>query len=211
VDPTDAASLVPLRRLGAALSSTRQQSRATLTAVARRAEGRWTPAELRAVEQGTVPLDDDEVAAACALYGVANIRWSVEDLRVVLDRSTEGRPGGDAEGDGVPRLVSALGTLLGVSMHEVPGLVPALASARTCAPEDVLAELESAQSAAVDESTVAIGARLVVPSVGILVGDSHVGTIVLVGRPGRRGRGPLVTGTLALRDLAVATRAAVPS
>lgn len=79
--------LVPATRLGAVLGRWRQCRHETITAVARRCPGGWTPDRLGAVERGEgVPAA--ELDAVVSAYGLDDGRWGPPSaLRVVLDRS----------------------------------------------------------------------------------------------------------------------------
>lgn len=196
-------ALVPIGRFGVALHVARSRSGDAMAALARRSDGRWLPDDLVAVERGERALDDDDIRSLCGLYGLVDQpRPAPSDLDVVLDRAAgsdfSGRsPGlgpdvhvtGDRDGwlRGIATRFAALSVLTGLDVTSGPlGL-------------DVLAEaLELGVRQAVElvcgvlaDDPASVGGiiagwqdRVVVPSVGYLVGDAPMGTVVLTGRRG---------------------------
>jgi hypothetical protein len=185
------ASLVPSGRLGAALGARRHRSRATLTATARRSEGRWNPADLRAIEVGDGELDDDAVPAICLLYGLsAGAPVLAADLAVVIDRTTTtdvltpaGRPA-----DPSALLERAVGICwsLGATPPMLSGLVDGLAACLTTSEVEIVEAMAAMPLEEVRAAAERLSGRTVVPAVGLLVGDTELGAIVVVRRRRRR-------------------------
>jgi hypothetical protein len=76
----DVSSAAFASRFAALSRTTRRRSRRSLRAVARSGGGRWSRADLKAVEAGSMPLDDDRVESLALLYGL--------DVEAVLPERT---------------------------------------------------------------------------------------------------------------------------
>jgi hypothetical protein len=188
------ASLVPPGRLGAALGARRHRTRATLTATARHSGRRWNPADLRSIEQGEEALDDEAVTAVCTLYGLAGCApLDAPDLSVVLDRTTAtdvATPAGVAMDETVLlRRATGICWLLGVTPPALSGLLEALAEALGSSQDEVVRALAAIAVDDVRDASAALAARTAVPVVGVLLGDTELGALVVVRRRRRRTSG----------------------
>lgn len=172
----------------------------TLAAISRRCDGWWTPDELLNVERGLIPLDDASVVSFCRLYGLPGSGLGEpESLELVLDRSesAELMPTDPGEGAGprshavsVIARLCALARLVGADVATL-AISPAVAEALDLDTPTV-AELTrellegSDRVRAVAE---VLDERVAVPSVGLSVGETRHGLLLMV----RKAGGPVRT------------------
>jgi hypothetical protein len=140
---------------------------------------------------GDDELDDETVIDVCALYGLpGGGPVFADDLAVVIDRtattdvlSPAGRPGNRSE-----LLERAVGICwsLGTTPPKLRGLVEGLAECLTSSEREVVEAMASMPMEEVRAAAARLSARTVVPAVGLLVGDTELGSIVVVGRRRRR-------------------------
>jgi hypothetical protein len=140
---------------------------------------------------GEGELDDEAVADVCALYGLpGGGAVFADDLMVVIDRtattdvlSPAGRPG-----DRSALLERTVGICwsLGITPPKLRGLVDSLAECLTTSDAEIVAALASLPLEEVRAAAGRLSARTVVPAVGLLVGDTELGSIVVARRRRRR-------------------------
>lgn len=188
-------SLVSPRRFGAALHASRVGTGSTLTAISRRCEGWWTPDELLNVERGSVPLGDASVVSFCRLYALAGRGLGdVASLDLVLDRSEsadlvdtgspEG-PGHLAVAQSILVRLCAISQLVGLDAEELADS-PVLGEAMDL---DAGAIRRSIRELYVDCDRVeqvasVLDERVAVPLVGLSIGETPHGVLLLVRRAG---------------------------
>lgn len=87
--PLLTASLIPTARFGALLFRERSRTSMSLSELSRATGGRFLPDRLLRVERGEVCLDDADVEILCGAYGVEFGPWRPTGKpRLVLDRSS---------------------------------------------------------------------------------------------------------------------------
>ncbi|NLA34390.1 MAG: hypothetical protein GX868_01735 [Actinobacteria bacterium] len=189
------ASLVPLGRFGALLYRERSRSAATLAELSRATENRRLPDRLLDIERGTVPLDDDEIAALCSAYAIESGPWQATGpCRLVLDRTASSdlsQPRRDgADGESSPAVVAerflALAIMVGLDLTTERFGLDTLADTLELTAVDAFALLEERLVAGQDSLGAAVDSlrsKLTVPHVGLLVGDTLNGTLVLAPSP----------------------------
>lgn len=187
------ASLVPLGRFGALLFRERSRSGSTLSDLSRSTERRWLPDQLLDIERGRVALSDDDIAVLCAAYAVAAGPWQATAWRLVLDRSTSSdfsrpRRAGDPETAAVDLAdrFLALAVLVGLDLTSERYGLDSLAEALDLSTADTLALLEQRLTERRDRlgpEADSLRSHVTVPSVGLLVGESPNGTLVLAPSP----------------------------
>ncbi|MEM7095586.1 MAG: hypothetical protein AAF567_21475 [Actinomycetota bacterium] len=72
-------------RVGALLTSTRTATGRPIDEIARRSNGGFTPAELRTIEAGDLPLDEHTVATLIDLYQVEPTPTEADDDHLIID------------------------------------------------------------------------------------------------------------------------------
>lgn len=186
-------SLVPSARFGSALHRERTRRDETVTAVARNSGGSFLPDSLIAIERGDTALADDDVVALAELYGLpARSLPRPSEVEFVLDRSTGVRPGAylASDADDVPpdalvaRLV-ALSVLVGLDATTGPHGVGAVADALDqplSEAVELMARVMADRSEDLTSLIATIETRVVVPEVGVLVADTPIGSLMMVGR-----------------------------
>lgn len=193
--------VVSMRRLGAALFARRSADRTSLAALSRRSGGWWLPDELLKVERGQADLDASEIISLVRLYRVPPAplpagRW----VTLVIDRSgpTPEGPTGVRNFEEVCRRLVAFGRLL--DFEPSGRWVVELAEAMSLAELTVARELErwSADQEQLSEDGSDLAAQVVVPLLGLAIGELPEGTAVLA-RPAdapRHGAPRLAAGPL---------------
>lgn len=190
----DERGLVPPRRFGALLSDRRRTEGIELAEVAARSNGRFDVRQLDAIERGRVELSDDLIAAVSALYSVESGPVVPHRSQLVIDlRGPELRVGqtvaplpGESTAD---ELLGRYLSLLYLLRNREPGTSLPLRTADLETLSDALAvtvgDVRSRLSGLMVQPEVAaragrFRARLVVPAVGLLVGVTAVGSLILV-------------------------------
>jgi hypothetical protein len=140
---------------------------------------------------GDAELDDDDVVALCGLYGLSGgAPVLVDDLAVVIDRTMTTDVLAPAERPGNPSALleraAGLSWTLGVTPPRLAGLIEALAECLTSSEAEIVEALGSMPLDEVRAAAERLSARTVVPAVGLLVGDTELGEIVVVRRRRRR-------------------------
>ncbi len=190
----DDRGLVPPRRLGALLSERRRAEGVDLAQVAARSRGLFDVRELDAIERGRVELSDDLIAAVTELYAVESGPVVPHRSQLVIDlRGPELRVGRTvAPLPGEPTADELLGrylSLLYLLRSRRPGTPLPLRTADLETLSDALLvtvdDVRSRLSGLMVQPEVAaragrFKARLVVPAVGLLVGVTAVGSLILV-------------------------------
>jgi len=192
----DALSLVPPARLGRALAEARTARRMTLPVAATATGGRFSAAELAAVEAGEHPVSDRDAAMLARLYGVPAGRLVPVRARLVLDLHARTMAVG-TERVGLSRRVSLTEAVLTrylAIVHQLRGIPPGapiryrrldlevLAEALYLPPAQIEARLDAitvANRSGLDRWGRLFSRRLVVPSAGILVASTRSGSLVL--------------------------------
>jgi hypothetical protein len=140
---------------------------------------------------GADDLDDDAVVALCALYGLSGgTPVLVDDLAVVIDRTMTTDVLAPAERPGNPSALleraAGLCWALGATPPRLAGLIDGLAECLTSSEVEVVEALASIPLDEVRAAAEGLSVRTVVPAVGLLVGDTELGEIVVVRRRRRR-------------------------
>ncbi len=184
--------LVPQRRLGALLADRRELYGYTVADMARRSMGRFTEADLEAIESGTVRLDDGTIEALGLLYEFNSTPPTQQRSRLIIADDEDVGPGPDEFDDDLvvavlQRYVALLYLLRNRPVGEALPLrgddTAMLASAFNRTEEDIVVVLErimSQDTALVGEQAERMRRRLVVPAAGLLVGPTPAGMLVLV-------------------------------
>ncbi|MEZ5322610.1 MAG: helix-turn-helix transcriptional regulator [Microthrixaceae bacterium] len=193
--------VVPVARLGSALYRCRTAARRSVEELSRASGGSWDAAELTEVERGRRRLVDLAVCDLVDLYGLAPVSPGSVPYIAVLDRSSAvGRDPLDRGAGGPDRghehhaanewlavRFAALSMSMGIDLTSGPVNLDAVAAAmaigtRECV--DLLIAVMTAQSRRVIETMHGLESRVVVPAVGLLVGDTPEGSLLLVRRVG---------------------------
>ena len=199
---TDPHSLVPFARLGAALFRHRSRRGLALGELVRTAEHRWSTERLEALERGEAALDDGAVAEVVELYGLPETSWNRPGrLALMLDRTTvsgfsssglsvpdPGFLGGAIPLDRAQRWLAvrtlAAAIIAGVDLCTESFALDPFAEGAGLAPGNaagcLMAVLEQ-DSAAIRHEIDAMAGRTVVPGVGVAVGTTPSGTLMLRG------------------------------
>ncbi len=184
--------LVPQRRLGALLADRRELYGYTIADMARRSMGRFTEAELEAIESGAVHLDDGTIEALGLLYEFNSTPPTQQRSRLIIADDEDMGPGADQFDDDLvlavlQRYIALLYLLRNRPVGEALPLrgddTAMLASAFNRTEDDVVVQLERIMSediALVGEQAERMRRRLVVPAAGLLVGPTPAGMLVLV-------------------------------
>ncbi|MCC6225182.1 MAG: hypothetical protein IT195_02090 [Microthrixaceae bacterium] len=188
-------SLVSPRRFGAALHATRVGTGSTLTAISRRCEGWWTPDELLNVERGSVSLGDASIVSFCRLYALPGRGLGdVASLDLVLDRSesVDLVDAGSAEGSDhlsacrhILVRLCAISRLVGLDAEELADS-PVLGEAMDLDAPAIrrsIRELE-ADGDRIGQVASVLDERVAVPLVGLSIGETPQGVLLLVRRAG---------------------------
>ncbi len=190
----DERGLVPPRRLGALLAERRRAEGLELAQVAARSRGVFDVRALEAIERGRVELSDDLVAAVTALYAVESGPVLPHRSQLVIDlRGPELRVGHTvAPLPDEPTADELLGrylSLLYLLRSREPGTPLPLRTADLERLSEALfvtvGDVRDRLSGLMVQPEVAdragrFRARLVVPAVGLLVGVTAVGSLILV-------------------------------
>lgn len=191
----DQATAVPLRRLGALLQAAR--GGADLDEVARRSAGRYAPVDLIEIEQGRVDLSDDEVTRLLDLYGADPGELVASRSTLVIDVhegtvaagpwSTSFSPEADTADDVLSRYLALVYEMRGLPVGTPVPLrsldVSVLSSALAISSVDVehrLHVLMEADDGAIERLRTLLRAKVLVPVIGLVVGVTGLGVLVLV-------------------------------
>lgn len=195
-DGVDGATLVPTSRFGRLLQEARVARGATLDEVADRSGGRFTASRLETIELGEVTVDDGDLAALAALYGLSVETLTPRRAELVIDLTNGTIAAGRAttavadpsDADAVlTDYLSLLYALRGVEPGQPLPLrdldVAVLARALGRSRDDVEHRLRRRMDAGAPELRArkrSLGARLIVPAAGILVAATAIGSLVFV-------------------------------
>lgn len=196
-------TLVPPRRLGTLLAETRHAAGRSLPDLVARAGGRFTEDELRRIEDGSRPLEDDEVRALTALYGVDAGELVPERSHLVIDLDEAAIVAGDhRELLRAPTADEVLATylsLLYTMRHTAPGsqvdlrandldVLSRALGAPVAEVEARLVALMATPAREVTRRSALLRSRVVVPLAGIVIGVTAAGAVVLVQQTSVGGR-----------------------
>lgn len=185
-------SLVPLGRFGALLLRERSRLGVTLAELSRSTQRRWLPDQLLEIERGRFDLSDDEVALLCEAYAIEAGPWpGSATCRLVLDRTRSSEFGRPSRSSAVaPETLAerflALAVMIGLDVTTGSFGLEDLAEALDMNAVDTFALLEQcliARQASLGATVDSLRSQLTVPSVGLLVGDTHDGTLVITASP----------------------------
>ncbi|MFP4512699.1 MAG: hypothetical protein ACLFRV_07110 [Acidimicrobiales bacterium] len=191
----DQATAVPLRRLGALLQAARGGT--DLDEVARRSAGRYAPVDLVEIEQGHVDLSDDEVTGLLDLYGADPGELVASRSTLVIDVhegtvaagpwSTSFSPEADTADDVLSRYLALVYEMRGLPPGTPVPLrsldVSVLSSALAISSVDVehrLHVLMETDDGAIERLRTLLRAKVLVPAIGLVVGVTGLGVLVLV-------------------------------
>lgn len=186
--------LVPQRRLGALLADRRELYGYTMADMARRSMGRFTEAELEAIESGGVTLDDSAIEALSLLYEFNSAPPTQQRSRLIIadDEDLPVHVGADAFDDELitsvlQRYVALLHLLRSTPVGQQLPLrgddTTMLANAFDLTELEIATRLQRIMERDVElvgEQAERMRRRLVVPAAGLLVGPTPVGMLVLV-------------------------------
>lgn len=195
----DEATTVPLRRLGALLRVARGE--VGLDEVARRSAGRYEVAELVEIESGEVSLTDDQVRELLAIYRAdpGELASSRSTLVVDLDEGTVAagpwatsfQPDADTTDDVLARYLALVYEMRGIEPGTPVPLrtldISVLSDALELPTFDVEARLHilmDADDGRVEQLRALLRRRVLVPAIGLVVGVTGLGVLLLV--PGAR-------------------------
>lgn len=192
----DSLSLVPPGRVGRALREARFRRGLTIEVAAAMTGGRFTPADLRAAEEGLRAMPDRDIAHLCRLYNLSSGRLMPLRAKLVIDLhgrelTAAGRTVSLGGRGSLPDAVLTRYLALIYRFRNVGPGVPIrlrLLDLETLA-ESLHLSVEVAESrlyrlmhdevAAIGQRSQLFGRRLVVPSAGVLVAITDVGSLVL--------------------------------
>ena len=186
--------LVPQRRLGALLADRRELYGYTIADMARRSMGRFTEAELEAIESGGVTLDDSAIEALSLLYEFNSTPPTQQRSRLIIadDEDLPVHVGAEAFDDDLitsvlQRYVALLHLLRNTPVGQQLPLrgddTTMLANAFDITELEISTRLQRIMehdTEAVSEQAERMRRRLVVPAAGLLVGPTPIGMLVLV-------------------------------
>jgi hypothetical protein len=199
IGAADDLSLVPPRRLGTLVATSRQRQGLSLADVASRCSDRLSVHDLKLLEAGRLAVEDADVRLLAELLGLPLGRLVPRRTRLVVDR-LEGRViAGDSVGRFVAmasphevaqRYLALIRALRGVPGRESAALplrhgdLEVLAEALYCSECDVrclLDEVLAQDGDSVDIATTRSLRRPVMADLGLLVAFTALGGLVLVG------------------------------
>ena len=186
--------LVPQRRLGSLLSQRRDEYGYGLGDMARRSMGRFSEADLEAIEDGSVSLDDADIEALSLLYEFNSTPPRAQRSKLILaDDEDLPLPFGPESFDDalihsvMVRYVALLYLLRNEPVGEKLALrsddIEMLADAFDRSYALIVEEIEQimfVDVALLGEQAELMRRRLVVPAAGLLVGPTPAGMLVLV-------------------------------
>lgn len=186
--------LVPQRRLGALLADRREQYGYSVSDMAIRSMGRFTPDELDAIEAGNVTLDDVTVEALGLLFEFNSTPPTQQRSKLIIadDEEIPISLVSDGHSDDMrlsvlQRYVALLYLLRNAEVGERLSLrvedIAVLASAFDMASTEVsriLHDIMDGDAMMLAEMAERMRRRLIVPAAGLLVGPTPAGMLVLV-------------------------------
>jgi hypothetical protein len=188
-------AVVPARRLAKLLTEARRHQDESVTALAERSGGAFTPDDLLAIERGAHELDDDTVRRVVELYEVDPGVLALERSRLEIDLDERRvRTGTHEEPFSAPTADEVLTTYLSLvytMRHATPGTplplrdadISVLGRVLELTSTDVESRLVDLMADPDDEVRTRhrwLRRRVLVPAAGVLVAVTAIGSLVLV-------------------------------